>query len=253
MRVIAHRGFAGVAPENTAGAAEHAARAGADAIECDVVATAEGTPVVFHDAHLGEEGESRGITDYTGAVAETDADLVTEAVVLDSGQTIPTLATFVAAVPPEIGLNVELKHHGGEAVRPGPLPEPERAQRRATWDPFVETVLDVLADAENDLLFSSFAEGALSAVRGRSPGRRLAPIAVALADARQMAAHLDAGTIHPSISGFSAVDSAERASDRTVNVWTARTWSDAVTARRCGADGLIADYPGLLAWDAPET
>jgi glycerophosphoryl diester phosphodiesterase len=50
--VIAHRGASGHAPENTLPAFDLAVRQGADAIELDVRLTADGVPVVFHDATL---------------------------------------------------------------------------------------------------------------------------------------------------------------------------------------------------------
>jgi glycerophosphoryl diester phosphodiesterase len=48
--VIAHRGAPAEAPENTLLAFEAAVRAGADALELDVRLTADGAPVVIHDA-----------------------------------------------------------------------------------------------------------------------------------------------------------------------------------------------------------
>ena len=56
--VIAHRGFAGVYPENTLCAVRaaldppDAGHRGADAIEIDVMATSDGELVVFHDRDL---------------------------------------------------------------------------------------------------------------------------------------------------------------------------------------------------------
>jgi glycerophosphoryl diester phosphodiesterase len=50
--VIAHRGGAGLWPENTLYAFERALRAGADVIEMDVRATADGALVVIHDASV---------------------------------------------------------------------------------------------------------------------------------------------------------------------------------------------------------
>jgi glycerophosphoryl diester phosphodiesterase len=53
--VIAHRGGAGLAPENTLSAFTRAWEIGADGIELDVLATADGEIVVHHDFHLKPE------------------------------------------------------------------------------------------------------------------------------------------------------------------------------------------------------
>ena len=50
--IIAHSGASGAAPENTLPAFDLAVRQGADAIELDIRLTAEGVPVVLHDATL---------------------------------------------------------------------------------------------------------------------------------------------------------------------------------------------------------
>jgi glycerophosphoryl diester phosphodiesterase len=51
--VIAHRGYSAKAPENTLAAMDLAISAGAQALEWDVSTPSCGTPVLFHDPHLG--------------------------------------------------------------------------------------------------------------------------------------------------------------------------------------------------------
>ena len=58
--VIAHRGGAGLWPENTLYAFRRAAVSGADVIELDVRATADGALVVFHDATVERMTDGRG-------------------------------------------------------------------------------------------------------------------------------------------------------------------------------------------------
>jgi glycerophosphoryl diester phosphodiesterase len=68
--VVAHRGYAAIAPENTLPALASAVLAGADWIEFDVRTTADGVPVVIHDRTVDRT------TDGTGQVAELTFDEV---------------------------------------------------------------------------------------------------------------------------------------------------------------------------------
>jgi len=69
-RVFAHRGGSALAPENTLAAFETGLRAGADGLELDVHLSADGVPVVVHDATLERT------TNATGPVAgRTAAEL----------------------------------------------------------------------------------------------------------------------------------------------------------------------------------
>lgn len=239
--VIAHRGFAGSNPENTVGAVR-AAASRADRVEVDAVACADGPPVVFHDARLDGEDGSRGITDGAGVVADLSADTVTAAEVLESGERVPTLDRLLAET--DAPLNVELKRPVADPGPRGPLPPADRDAARDRWRPFVDRVVDRIDD--RDVLYSSFYEGALAALRERDASAPLAPICTDLADGRELADRYDAGTIHPSLSAVHAGDL--HGIDRTVNVWTVRTWLEARDAADAGADGLIADYPGLARW-----
>jgi len=239
--IIAHRGFAGVAPENTVGAVRTAAPH-ADRIEVDVVAAADGTPVVFHDPRLDDDGASRGITDGAGVVADLPVETVTAAAVLESGERVPTLDRLLAGT--DAPLNVELKRPRPAPGRRGALPAADRDAARERWRPFVDRVLDALVD--RDVLLSSFYEGALAAVHERDGGLPIAPLCRDVDDGRELATRYDAAAVHPSLAAVRTADSLPAAPD--VNVWTVRTWVEARDAVRAGADGLIADYPGLARW-----
>lgn len=242
---IAHRCFAGLAPENTLAALRLAAAHGADVVECDVVATAEGDPVVFHDLALDASAGSRGITDRTGRVAERGTDYVTGATVLESGERVPMFARFVDAAPESVSLNVELKHPGRDDLRRGVRHGDARDGRREVWQPFVDRVLDVLDATARSPLFSSFHQGALEAVRRRDASASVAPLAESVETAVEMAEVLETDTVHPSIASLASSEASARLEAYTVNAWTARTWVDARDALRYDVDGLIADYPGL--------
>ena len=123
--VIAHRGASAQAPENTLPAFEAAVQGGADALELDVRLTADGAPVVIHDATLDRT------TDRTGPVsAQTLANLRSVDAgwkyTSDGGRTypyrgkdarIPTLGEVLWAFP-RVPVLVEIKEpEAQDAVR----------------------------------------------------------------------------------------------------------------------------------------
>ncbi|WP_256412738.1 glycerophosphodiester phosphodiesterase [Halorubrum rubrum] len=266
LTLIAHRGFAGENPENTVAAVEAAAGRDvpedrrADLVEVDVVPTADGDVVVFHDDRLaGRAGGALGLTDAEGVVWETGTPTVTDAEVLGSGETVPLLQEVLEALPVEVGVNVELKNPGRADLRPGEkLSAEELAERTAVWRPFVDRVVEVLDGHDNAVLLSSFCEAALAASRETS-SYPVAPIlSESIADGLAIAREHDAEAIHPAIdlvrgtpfagAGSAGVDLVEtaRAEGRDVNVWTVETWYEARWLAAVGVDGIIADYAGLL-------
>ncbi|MCR9279693.1 MAG: glycerophosphodiester phosphodiesterase [Pseudomonadaceae bacterium] len=113
--VIAHRGGAGLRPENTIAAFSHAHMLGVDVLEMDVRLSADGVPVVIHDETVDRT------TDGAGAVASmTAAQLATldaghhfldadgTATWRDKGAFIPSLEQVLARFP-DARLNIELK------------------------------------------------------------------------------------------------------------------------------------------------
>jgi glycerophosphoryl diester phosphodiesterase len=123
--VIAHRGASGSAPENTIAAFQQAVEEGADAFELDVRLTADGVPVVLHDALLDRTTQVRA---RLGDLAFADLRNVDAGARFtpDRGRTypfrgreirIPALGEVLQAFP-EMPILVELKEVAAqEAVR----------------------------------------------------------------------------------------------------------------------------------------
>ena len=104
MYVTAHRGFDDYYPENTVGAISRAARTdGVDAVEFDVRRCGSGELVVIHHDHVGTISES------SGDVNELSVSELAAVSVEGSGEGVPQLDEVLDVVPPEIGINVELK------------------------------------------------------------------------------------------------------------------------------------------------
>ncbi|SDQ98344.1 glycerophosphodiester phosphodiesterase [Natronobacterium texcoconense] len=141
MRLIAHRGFASTAPENTIRAVQSAADR-ADAVEFDVRRCGSGELVVVHDETIDR------VTDGTGTVTETSLEDLERYTVLESDERIPTLAEMLEAVPSTVEINLEMKAPGIAA-----------------------DVLAALEDAdlENRVVTTSFLESELRAIREIDP------------------------------------------------------------------------------------
>ncbi len=104
-RPIAHRGFHDLArgrPENTLAAFDAAVNSHY-AIECDLHLSADGVPMVFHDADLLR------LTGIQGCVRDLTAAELGDLRVLGTGEWIPTLDEVLALVAGRVPLVLELK------------------------------------------------------------------------------------------------------------------------------------------------
>ncbi len=112
-KIIAHRGYSGVSPENTLSAFANAIDIGADMIELDVQLTSDGQVVVFHDNDLLR------VTGCEGAIADYSLE---ELKWMDAGiwfdpdfegEKIPTLAEVLELVRgSDLSIYLELKDIG---------------------------------------------------------------------------------------------------------------------------------------------
>lgn len=107
--VFGHRGASHNAPENTMAAFETAVTSGADGVELDVHLTADGVPVVMHNAKVD------ATTDGVGWIRELT---VSEVMALDAGshfsevfagERVPLLKDVLDAFGDRLLINIELK------------------------------------------------------------------------------------------------------------------------------------------------
>ena len=98
-RIIAHRGLALDAPENSIGAFQAALAAGATHLETDVRVTADGVAVLVHDAELPDRRpvDSLGLGDLRQALPQ-----------------VATLEEALVALP-DARFNIDVKHRGAVA------------------------------------------------------------------------------------------------------------------------------------------
>jgi glycerophosphoryl diester phosphodiesterase len=216
VRLIAHRGFAGVNPENTLTAVGEAA-AVADAVEVDVRRCATGELVVIHDETVDR------VTDGEGPVADHSLAELRELDVLETGGGVPTLEAVLEAVPRGVGVNVELKEPGTAA-----------------------DALSLTDDSKPWTVVSSFSADILSDCRAADPSVPRAFVTEDGEGAVETARELDCDFLHPSTTACTGrlVGDAHHAG-MSVNAWTVRDRETAESLAGQGVDGLIADRPDV--------
>jgi glycerophosphoryl diester phosphodiesterase len=105
--VIGHRGACAYAPENTLASFATAAALGCAMVEFDVRLSADGVPIVFHDATLERCSDGRGPVG-----VRTLAEL--KCLHAGGGQTIPTLAEVLTLCRAKgLAVNMEIKPDPG--------------------------------------------------------------------------------------------------------------------------------------------
>jgi len=157
--VVAHRGAASLAPENTMEAYRLAVEAGADAIEIDVHLTADGKLALIHDETLDRTTDRSGsvATQTMKQVREADAGYRFEAPdgtfpFRGKGLKVPTLAEVLKWLPAGIGLVVEVKARAAVGPAVAALRESRvHAAGAATLISFDEATIDTARELDRGL------------------------------------------------------------------------------------------------------
>jgi glycerophosphoryl diester phosphodiesterase len=217
--IYGHRGASGRLPENTVAALRGAIEDGADGVEIDVRATADGVPVLLHDRELGRTTTGTGPVDHTTSTALTD-------VRTRGGEPVPTLAAALAVAGDRLQLDVELKQRGIERV----VLEVLRSQAGAAW--FV----------------SSFDWDSLGEARHLDPAAPIWPLALTVDGALlAVTAELAAPGVALAATALDRVAADFlRQAGLEVGVWTVNDPTAALRARDLGAAILMTDHPAAM-------
>lgn len=110
--IIAHRGGAAVAPENTLAAARQAIADGFDWIEIDVHESRDGQVLVIHDKDLKRVGNLERLIWETDAAEVQKVDVGSWFAPKFKDERVPTLDQLLDVCKDKIGVVIELKHFG---------------------------------------------------------------------------------------------------------------------------------------------
>ena len=261
VTVFAHRGFRGIAPENTMLAAAKGYEAGADAWELDVAASADGELVVLHDDSLARTTDAARVfpdrapwTVYDFSFAELsrlDAGswyarsdpfgqiaagrVKPEDLASFRGLRIPTLRQaleFTAARSWRV--NVEIKDASGQACD--------------AW--IVERVVELIRslDLVESVLLSSFNHAYISRATSTEPALRTgALVEQAVADPVKLLERTGADSYNPGLEVLTEeAVRALRDAGKDVFVWTVNETRDMERILSWGVNGIFTDFPDRL-------
>lgn len=232
MKIYGHRGFAGIAPENTLASFKKALEAGVDGIECDVHLSKDGYVVVCHDPTLDRTTNGTGmIKDLTWRELQA-LDAGSWFSQEFSGERIPGLADLLELVSGyDITLNIELK------------------TGKVAYEGLEEAVIELLKkyNMVERSVISSFNLESLAKVKALMPRIAIGALYKDMNDIPSFWETMDslrANALHPCFRGLlpEVVVEAKRRG-YVVNVWTLDEPSDIEQVICLGVDGVITDYP----------
>ncbi|NQU30966.1 MAG: glycerophosphodiester phosphodiesterase [Anaerolineae bacterium] len=221
--IFAHRGASAYLPENTLAAFELAYQQGADGIELDVKLSADGIPVVIHDATVDRT------TNGSGRVA--DLELATlQKLDAGDGQKIPTLDEVFASIGGQLLINVELTNY------------------KTPTDQLVSKVVEVVEKhaLSKSILFSSFFSNNLkqaATLLPQTPRGLLALPGLLGWWARTFGFRFgDYQALHPVYKNTTPqlIDRVHRMGKR-VHVWTVNTADEMRQIAKWNVDGIFTD------------
>lgn len=236
-RLIAHRGGAATAPENTLAAIRQAAKNGADGVEIDVRVTSDGIPVLMHDASLKRTTNGRGkVTNTTLAeIKKLDAGSWHGAAF--KGEKIPTLAeTMRLCARLDLDVVIDIKPaRGREATDtkrilnhaykawPRNKPPPELNSESVS---VLNTAKNIRPEWPRSIVFRRpflSWQSRLNAATGLSAGIRIMGTGWVGAIARLAKRH-----------------------NKSLSVWTVNKPEEALKLARIGVDTIFTDRPDAL-------
>lgn len=232
LMIIAHRGAAGEAPENTLAAFKLGLEQGCTGIELDVHLSKDGEVIVCHDGTLDRTTDSKGVIRDMTVDELKKADAGRWFHEKYAGERVPLLEEVLDLVPPEVQINVEIKGSYGGETEPALLKLLHRKNR-----------LD-------SVFVSSFDFVSLELLKSLEPNIRIGQLySIGIAKHYRMADLIDQPlySLHPQWSKLTG-EAVREAKERGLAVypWTVNAEETMRQMIEFGVSGIITDYPGRL-------
>ena len=235
MKIFAHKGASGYAPENTLIAIKKAIEMKVDGIEIDIQLTRDGRIVLMHDWKVDRTTTGRGY------VYELDFDYIRT---LDAGQwftkdfigeVVPTLEEVLDILPQDMMLNIEIK---------------DTARHHSKIEEKLLEVLKKYPDKFENIIVSSFHHDKIKKLQELEPKLKLALLTNSefIEIEKYLSTNdLSSYSYHPEINHVSKEDIEKlHAKGIKIFVWTANKEEDLNYLVKLGVDGVISDYPDLM-------
>jgi len=224
--VIAHRGAAGAAPENTLASFRRAIADRADFVELDVQESSDGVVLVGHDSDLMKvAGAPLKLWENPAAVLQ-QVDIGSYFSAEFRDERVPTLAEVLALCKGKVRVDIELKSYGHN----------QRLEERV-----VELVES--AGVEGEIVTMSLDHGMVRTMKRLRPEWTAGILtAKAIGDLAKLPA--DFLAVQAKLATRRFIRHAH-ASGKVVYVWTLNTPAQMLEVMAAGADGLITDEPAL--------
>jgi glycerophosphoryl diester phosphodiesterase len=240
-RVAAHRGGAGLWPENSLLAFRQALALGVDALEFDLHMTADGEVVVLHDPTLERTTTGAGrvrdlkLADLAGARLKARDGTVTDELIPTFAQVLDLASKGSAELLPEIKVDANRQRYDGIEEKVLALVRARGLSARTTVQAFQPETIRRLRELEPK------ARTMLLVARGDVERDRARP-AEAVRRPRDLGA-TDLGMNHRLIDAD--VMAAARADGIRVSAWTVNDEADVRRMIDLGVDVVISDRPDL--------
>ena len=235
MKIFAHRGASGYAPENTLSAIKKAIEMKADGIEIDIQLTKDGKIVVIHDWKVDRTTTGRGF------VYELDFGYIRS---LDAGQwytkdfigeVVPTLEEVLDILPNDMMLNIEIK---------------DTARKHSNIEEKMLEVLKKYPEKFDNIIVSSFHHDKIKRLQELEPKLKLALLTDSefIEIEKYLSTNgLNSYSYHPEINLISKKDiEILHKNGIKVFVWTVNKEEDLAYLVKLGVDGVITNYPDIM-------
>ncbi len=226
VQITAHRGGAGVAPENTLAAFHQAIEDGTDWIEIDVQESKDGVVMVAHDSDLAKVARNP-VKIWEATAEELRAiDIGIYFGEQFKGERMPTLEEVLQMCKGRVRVNIELKYYG----------HTQKLENRV-----IELVERFRMESE--IVVMSLESKGIAKVKSLRPDWTVGLLtAVAAGDLTRAKADFLAVNSKLATRGF--VQTAHRR-NKTVSAWTVNDAYAMSAMISRGVDNLITDYPAL--------
>ena len=235
MKIFAHRGASGYAPENTLSAIKKAIEMKADGIEIDIQLTKDGKIVVIHDWKVDRTTTGRGF------VYELDFGYIRS---LDAGQwytkdfigeVVPTLEEVLDILPNDMMLNIEIK---------------DTARKHSNIEEKMLEILKKYPEKFDNIIVSSFHHDKIKKLQKLEPKLKLALLTDSefIEIEKYLSTNgLNSYSYHPEINLISKKDiEILHKNGIKVFAWTVNKEEDLDYLVKLGVDGVITNYPDIM-------